>query len=82
MPGASSSSSGMTTKDPLTLRWSKRTSHQALNLETAGSNPARSTQDNGPHRLMARILAFQAEGDGSEPSGATARWCNGNTPAS
>ena len=25
------------------LRWSKRTSHQALNLETAGSNPARST---------------------------------------
>jgi hypothetical protein len=35
-----------------------------------------------PHRLMARILAFQAEGDGSEPSGATARWCNGNMPAS
>jgi hypothetical protein len=25
------------------FRWSKRTSHQALNLETAGSNPARST---------------------------------------
>ena len=28
----------------LTLRWSKRTSHQALNLETAGSSPARSTR--------------------------------------
>jgi hypothetical protein len=25
------------------LRWRKRISHQALNLEAAGSNPARST---------------------------------------
>jgi hypothetical protein len=29
----------------LTLRWSKRTPHQALNLEAAGSSPARSTHD-------------------------------------
>ncbi len=27
-----------------------------------------------PHRLMARISLFQGEGDGSEPSGATAGW--------
>src|SRR5262245_24144074 len=33
------------------LRWSKRTSHQALNLETAGSSPARSTHGPIVHGL-------------------------------
>jgi hypothetical protein len=33
---------------PHMLRWSNGLSRQALNLENAGSIPARSTQDNGP----------------------------------
>jgi hypothetical protein len=39
---------GSTPRRRAMLRWSKRTSHQALNLETAGSNPARSTQYMAP----------------------------------
>jgi hypothetical protein len=60
--------------------------HPALNRETAGSSPARSTPSSrlaagaeapaggcrgtGPHRLTARIPLLQGGGDGSAPSGA------------
>jgi hypothetical protein len=81
---------------PRRRRWRNGTAHLAPNETAPGSSPGRRAQlrwsnrtsrphgarNIWPHRLMARILAFQAEGDGSEPSGATARWCNGNMPAS
>jgi hypothetical protein len=57
------------------LRWSKRTSHQALNLETAGSSPARSTM---ALSSMGRIAALQAAGQSSSLCRATAEWCKGN----
>jgi hypothetical protein len=64
----------------LMLRWSSGylARPSTWRLPVRPWHGARSTW---PHRLMARILAFQAEGDGSEPSGATARWCNGNMPS-
>jgi hypothetical protein len=59
----------------------QRKIHQALNLEMRVRSP-HGARRSWPHRLWVRIRGFHPRERGSTPRGATARWCNGNMPAS